>query len=88
MALYYPRAVVAALEAPYSGISIGDAFKAANLADSAYSAAVRRAGYRDRWACPHEVAMLMPQYVAKVAADQQMHLAFEVARARARQTAA
>lgn len=42
--------------------------------------AVQAAGYSSRWDMPHRRAVRLDEYAAKVAADHQMHLAFEANR--------
>lgn len=60
------------------------AIRAAELADEAYSAAVKAAGFKSRWDYDHKVirapSPLRDAYDAKVAADEAMHKAFKASR--------
>ncbi len=77
---HYPEAYHDALHAPYNGVALADAIAASYAADAAYQFALRRAGHASRWTVPREMSLAMPEYIVKVAADCQMHKAFDASR--------
>jgi len=65
-------------------LNLKDAIKAANLADDAFAAALRDAGFKSRWDWdyrqPGLFVALRHAYRNKVEADSVMHAAFEADR--------
>lgn len=61
-----------------------DAIKAAEIADDAFAAAIKAAGFKGRWQLPPDVMrtheVIREAYGAKVIADNAMHAAFEQSR--------
>jgi hypothetical protein len=54
-------------------------YRAAQAADDAYEAAVQAAGYKSRWDVPRNAKpdAVRQAFIAKIEADEAMHLAWE-----------
>lgn len=60
--------------------TLAEAIAASNAADEAFEAAIKAAGYKSRWDWSKNDNRPRAAYEAKVAADAEMHFAFERSR--------